>query len=336
MSTTTPTPKPKTGPVTRSQAAKPSGSGARKRPRKAHDDLEHPYIAKVDHKIGLLQDILEKIFTLADNDLIVVNRDTGLNDFTFNEQFAKKLEDVGKFFIRLQKQCDDKANCIRERIQEFKDKKLDKEDMVIMADSVKGERRDPSKNEEYTIIERRQYAAWVSSGSEDDEPEKGDMDTKFKYRKTNNNGETSFFCTGCEQSFRNKIELRNHYSTHHKELYRCMKCSVICRSVRSFLNHTDTHKGVVYKCKVCGDSFVIKTSLKNHMQKHSKERYTCETCGKQFQYKSTYSEHTEYRHTDTKTVPCPVCKKFFWTPSAMRSHRAKRHGLVTQMYRGVI
>ena len=184
-------------------------------------------------------------------------------------------------------------------------------------------------------MKRRQYAAWISSGSEDDEPEAGDMDTKFTYRKTNGN-KTVYICSACNYSSRNKVELRNHYSNHHKELYRCMKCSVICRSQQSFYNHSQTHNGVIYTCNTCGMQFCLKSSFSNHAQKHSEDRMTCDQCGKQFQYRQSYVEHITYRHTDEKSVPCPVCKKYYWTPSPMQSHRAKKHGLVTEMFCGVL
>ena len=107
-----------------------------------------------------------------------------------------------------------------------------------------------------------------------------------------------------------------------------MKCYTVSRSVRSFFNHTQTHHAISYRCPYpdCDDSFLLKSSLHNHTEKHSEFYYTCNlsTCGKKFKFCGSYLEHINYRHRDAKSVPCPVCKKMFWTPTSMRSHRAKK------------
>ena len=89
--------------------------------------------------------------------------------------------------------------------------------------------------------------------------EEGDMDTKFTYRKSNNN-ETVYSCSGCEQNCHNNVELRNHYSMHHKELYGCLKCSVVCHLQCLFYKHTQTHQGVIHRCSNsdCGMTFALK------------------------------------------------------------------------------
>ena len=64
------------------------------------------------------------------------------------------------------------------------------------------------------------------------------------------------------------------------------------------------------------------------MQMHRKDRIKCDTCDKTFQYRQNRIEHIHYAHRDEKTVLCPVCGKFYQTPTNMRSHHARRHGLV--------
>ena len=121
--------------VTRSKSASTSQNNSRKRPRQEHNDLDHPYSAKIDHHVSKLHATLNKIYGLADNDLVIVDRDSGLNNYTFNEKFADKLESIGKHLIGLQKECDAKANVIRERVQKLKDKKLDQKDLCMIEDN---------------------------------------------------------------------------------------------------------------------------------------------------------------------------------------------------------
>ena len=187
---------------------------------------------------------------------------------------------------------------------------------------------------EKDIIKQEYHAVYVSTDESDGEVEAGDIDTKFTYAKTNSNQKPQYSCSDCDKMFCDSQELRNHTSNHHKEIYKCLKCNNISRTIRSFFNHYDTHQKPPNQCPVetCSMTFDRKSSLTNHLQKHSDFRMTCEKCGKKFQYRQSYLEHIEYRHRPTKTVPCPVCKRYYWTPTSMRSHRAKVHGLVSDIY----
>ena len=50
----------------------------------------------MDTKLSKLDAVLNGIFDVADGDLLVSNAETGLTDFSLNEKFAKKLEEVSK------------------------------------------------------------------------------------------------------------------------------------------------------------------------------------------------------------------------------------------------
>ena len=338
--------------ITRSQSHNPPArEPARKRTKR---ELEHPYIQKIDAKLDKLHTLINGIFELADNDLIIANRDTGINDYDMQFKFAEKLDNIGADLKKLIKDCSDQASLIREKIYKFQDQKHSLQDTYFVEEITKVSQKvqearqpDPSEwiRDETVLLKREHYPITISDESSDEDhdlPQSGDMDTKFKYAKTNSNEELlhNYPCEECEQVFRDRQELRNHESNHHKELYRCLKCDTVCRSVRSFTNHTKTDHALIFHCPYpdCDEKFLLKTSLINHEQKHSNFRYTCNlaSCAKKFKYRSTYLEHINYRHRESKSVPCPVCKKMYWTPSDMRSHRAKIHGLVTEMYRGSI
>ena len=338
--------------VTRSQSHHPPTHEPAQKCQK--HEPEHPYIQKIDAKLDKLHTLINGIFQLADNNLIIAGRDTGINNYDMQFKFAEKLDNIGADLKQLIKDCSDKATEVRSKIFQFQDHKHSLQDSYFVEEITKASQKvqeyqkpNPSGwiRDETVLIKREHYATTISDESSDEDhdiPQAGDMDTKFTYRKKNSNEELlhNYGCEDCDEVFRDRQELRNHESTHHKELYRCLRCDTVCRSVRSFTNHTKTDHLIIFHCPYpdCNDSFLLKTSLINHEQKHSNFRYTCNlaTCAKKFKYRATYLEHINYRHRESKSVPCPVCKKMYWTPSDMRSHRAKIHGLVTEMYRGAI
>ena len=304
----------------------------------------------MDAKIDKIETLLGGLLDLAKTNMIVANRDTGVNDYDMQYQFSTKLENVSKKFTQLAKDLSDEAVTVRANIQQYQDNKHALQDIYfvqeVMKESAKVDEARKSNPTDYirdeTVLLKREHYAPYLSDSDDECENSGDMDTKFQYRKQNMNEENlhNFACTDCDQVFRDTQELRNHQSTHHKELYRCMSCDTVSRSVRSFFNHQQTEHAIVYRCPYpdCDDTFMLKTSLRNHTEKHNEFYYTCNltTCGKKFKFRGSYLEHINYRHRDSKSVPCPVCKKMYWTPTSMRSHRAKIHGLVTEMYHGAL
>ena len=56
----------------------------------------HPYIVKVEVRCRKVEIMLDRIMELADCDLVVSDAITGLNDYSMNIKFAKKLQDVAK------------------------------------------------------------------------------------------------------------------------------------------------------------------------------------------------------------------------------------------------
>ena len=296
--------------------------------------------------------MLQGIYELADNDLIVAEHESGVNDYDMQCEFASKLEKVAKDLVKLSNDCTKQASHIWEKIQHYQDNKHTLQDAYFVQEVFKDsqkvqEAHDPYPKEfirdETVLIKHEHYPITISDDeSDDDVPLSGDLDTKFKYAQKNANEELlhNYNCEDCDQVFRDTQELRNHQSNHHKELYWCMQCNTVCRLVRSFYNHSQADHAFIYSCPFpdCDDTFLLKTSLQNHEQTHSNFRHTCRLtgCGKQFKFHSSYLEHITYRHRDSKSVECPICKKMYWTPSSMRSHRAKIHGLVTEMFRGAL
>ena len=64
---------------------------------------------------------LNKLYDLADNDLVICDWRTGLNDFSINLKFADKLEDLAKALVTMSSKCCQPATDIRNKISEAED-----------------------------------------------------------------------------------------------------------------------------------------------------------------------------------------------------------------------
>ena len=339
----TPVPKPKKRKCTRDQVT----------------DLEHPFVARLQNKESQLHKLMNEIFHLADNDLLLSDKDSGENDYTMTLKFADKLDFISEILNGLSRQCTDRANNIRHNVDAARDTKIHMQNVILDMDfaqqqNTKIERSDKMKEilreihglktgyeavqwiKNYSQLIKREHAPYVSSDDDSDEDtfQPSNDDTKFKFVKYNNYDETIYKCGECNKKLRDSHELRNHMSNHKLEIYRCLKCLHVSRSVRSHDAHMVTHqRPQFYKCShpSCGSSFNMKSSLTNHEQMHQ-ERLQCDKCDRSFQYRQGYLEHITFRHLKHKSIPCPSCPKMFWTPTAMRSHRAKQHRLVSDMF----
>ena len=69
-------------------------AGKKKKAKRNHPSVQHPYSIKLDCKLSKLDTLLNQIYDLADGNLLVSNVETGLTDFSINEKFARKLEDT--------------------------------------------------------------------------------------------------------------------------------------------------------------------------------------------------------------------------------------------------
>ena len=326
----------------------------RKRIREEQDSayLEHPYTLKLQTRKSKLRELLNKIFALADNDVIVCDRETGLNDYTKNLKFADELEDIAKHLIGLSQECTRKAALIRKRIDDAKEDKRLVQDIVYMQEIIKESEKDEyfklRKKEPVRFVKtsefpvKREHAFFVDDPAEEPhEADKthysGDPDTKFAFPKQNDNDElkhVNTICIECDKTLRDAQELCNHISNHRKEIYRCLKCKKRFRTERSYEAHAKMHTGDRFTCDFCSDAFDLKSTLSNHLFTHSQERMVCKKCQKEFKFRSSYLEHIRYRHRSSKSVECPICHKMFWTPTGMCSHRYKIHGSVGHLLYG--
>ena len=317
--------------------------------------LEHPYTLKLRRRKAKLQEMLHKIFELAQTDILICDRETGLNDYSKNLKFADELDDISKHLVGLSQECTNKAAQIRQRIDDAKEDKRQLQDVVYLHevikdtekdDFVKGRGKTPTrfvKTSEFCV--KRECVYFVDDPGATEEEIRQDQqtvyssnpDTKFSYPKENENDElqhVDHICVECDKTLRDSQELRNHLSSHHNEIFRCMICNNKFRTEDGFNKHYKTHTGERYPCVACTAVFPLKSTLTNHMFTHTEDRMICKKCGCAFKFRSSYLEHIRYRHLDTKTIECPICHKMYWTPTSMRSHKYKKHGSVAALVYG--
>ena len=307
--------------------------------KRNHPSLQHPYSIKVDTKLSKLDAVLNSIFDIADGDLLVSNVETGLTDFSLNEKFAKKLEKASKCVVGLANRLSEKALLVMKKLDEAHDHKVNMQDIVHIEDVTDYKRKCPEakKHARTKFVPTQDFrikTEWISDDSDDsnDSAEKGEysgeLDGHFVYPETNKNpAEThSFICDHCQSVFRDRNELRNHYTNHRLEFFQCLVCDKIYHSVHAFQVHKQSHDKL-HVCLVCSKGFKLKSTLTNHMQIHNEERMSCSHpgCDKKYKYRQNQLEHIRWGHRDNKECPCTVCGKLFQTPTNMRTHRLRQH-----------
>ena len=193
-------------------------------------------------KMMKIEKIMQRIYELADNDLLVTDAKTGLNDFTMNEHYVQKLENLSKKVYKLGDEISKKAASLQEKIDAAVDQKQSMQDVSFIEEVTDwSEKCDEAQRQNKIVRFKRSNELRIKReilDSSDEEPNDqndfaGDYDGHFNYSKANKNDPEahSFTCDVCSKVFRDYNNLRNH-DTHHKmEFYRCMMCLKVFRSL---------------------------------------------------------------------------------------------------------
>ena len=207
------------------------------RPKKHHTTakLKHPYLLKFESREAKLVRTLQKMYELADNDLVMCDHRTSLNDYTINLQFADKLEALAKSLVMMSTQCCEHATDIRQKVSEAQDKKcVANQEIFCLGDVPDIKKCEFVQNHKALHSAafksdrdclplppwpKRQCTIMISTDEEDEEVYAGDVDTKFMYPRENSIEKECFKCPDCDKHFRDSQELRNHSAHHSIELY---------------------------------------------------------------------------------------------------------------------
>ena len=256
----------------------------------------HPYVIKLDIKMQQLDRLVNKIYEIADCNMILTNESTGECKFELNSHFADKLDSVSTIVVGLGKQIAEKATSVREKIESVIDQKRDMQEIQFIGVL------EPT-------VKKIKTEVLSDSDGENNSPDKENRDGHFRYAKSNeNDGEIhSFHCKYCPGVFRDTNEFRNHQAQHSQEFFKCLMCDKIFRTVMSFENHQKSHS-TSYTCSICGQFFQLKTSLKNHSQVHLNLKLKCshQNCSRTFRQHSNQLHHIQWGHKTTRDVQCTL------------------------------
>lgn len=138
-------------------------------------------------------------------------------------------------------------------------------------------------------------------------------------------------CSICNESFRQKIRLKDHITKNHwsNGSFICKVCGNRLTSFLSLENHTRLHTGEKpFSCDHCEKSFTQYANLYTHRKKfHRGPRpHVCKECGACFtllqQLKSHESTHIIEK---TYTYACDVCDKSFVRSTSLAAHKKLIH-----------
>ena len=286
-----------------------------------HPSSQHPYSIKIDTKMSKLDAVLNSFYELANSNLLVSNAETGLTDFSINERFARKLDEASKQVAGLANSLSEKAIIVTQKLDETRDRKVNMQDVIFMEiTDYKKKCPETRKNPRVKFVPSQDFhikTEWISDESDSEEGTNkfaGEVDGHFAYPKDNENPAEShsFVCEHCGGVYRDRNELRNHYTNHKLEFFQCLICDKIYRSVRAFEVHKESHDKH-HVCLVCKKSFKLKSTLTNHAQVHSEDRMHCSHpgCDRTYKHRQNQLEHIKWGHRNAKTCPCKICGKMF-------------------------
>ncbi|XP_077341386.1 uncharacterized protein LOC143986851 [Lithobates pipiens] len=141
-------------------------------------------------------------------------------------------------------------------------------------------------------------------------------------------GEETFSCPECGESFSSKLSLTVHQRSHRDEtLHSCSECGKCFLHKSELVIHYRSHTGKKQNsCSECGKCFTRKCHLVRHQKSHTGEKpYPCPECGKCFLEKSVLVNHQRI-HTGEKPYSCLECGKCFVQKSVLVNHQRSHTG----------
>ena len=165
------------------------------------------------------------MYDLANNDLVICDRQTRLSNFDIKLKFADKLENLAKALVAMSSKCCEHATEIRWKISEAEDRKCIANQEIFLLGEVTEEsekcafiqnkktlcsnriKSDPDKLALPSPLKRQHIGTIYILTDEEGEDHPGDIYTKFTYAKGNNNTKELFKYSECGKCFRDSHEL---------------------------------------------------------------------------------------------------------------------------------
>ena len=97
-------------------------------------DLPHPVCLELRAKMDKLEHLLDTIFKIADQDLIITDANSGSPDLRENFKLGKYLTGFGKTLMALGEQCMETAEAITDTTQQFIEKYQESDKVKFVAE----------------------------------------------------------------------------------------------------------------------------------------------------------------------------------------------------------
>ncbi|CRL07277.1 CLUMA_CG020256, isoform A [Clunio marinus] len=134
-----------------------------------------------------------------------------------------------------------------------------------------------------------------------------------------------FNCSICNETFRNKKNLKDHKQRQHQQINNQMKSESKGRKAKIEANSLSFNVNYVphqpkFQCEYCFKGFDQSHRLKQHQISHREPIFQCDQCEKKFkcQYRLKYHKN---EHTPGSTQVCNVCHKIFPTLIRLQQHQ---------------
>merc|ERR1719474_1943859 len=142
----------------------------------------------------------------------------------------------------------------------------------------------------------------------------------------------------CKGSYTNdtkeKIKELNEKNPTNQRTHQCEFCAkkfsrreLLCEHLKA------AHDGDIppaFRCELCSVTFGKKKVFERHIQIfHPTEFHECKDCRKRFNRKGHLAEHVKAAHPKEKRHVCKICLATFFSRSALKAHKKKKHGQST-------
>ncbi|XP_028158091.1 zinc finger protein 271-like isoform X4 [Ostrinia furnacalis] len=131
-----------------------------------------------------------------------------------------------------------------------------------------------------------------------------------------------FPCQYCEETFTDKMVLKDHTKTQHAHLkFKCSYCDKTFAKKYVLTIHERVHTGEKpFSCDYCLKKYSRIDDLKSHIKVHTGEKpFSCEYCKKSYTRMYYLKNHMKI-HTGENVFSCGYCQKTFFQKDVFRSH----------------
>ena len=111
-------------------------------------------------------------------------------------------------------------------------------------------------------------------------------------------------CNLCEENFKNKNELKEHWETDHEgPVYQCvhLECEIRYLCQETWRDHMKEKHRIGFYCEQCNEYCLFKDDLEEHMESHvteveceeDSEEIECRQCKKKFKSEEEITKHED-------------------------------------------